>query len=81
MAIDERKLLTDDDISTVSVRPAARPGLEHGTVGTLQADKADADGGDADGGDADGGDHADGDSTDRADGDSTDRGDSDSTDR
>ena len=96
MAIDERKILTDDDISTVSVRQAARPSIERGTVGTLQADKADADGGDADGGDADGGDadggdadggdadggdHADGDSTDRTDGDRTDRGDSDTTDR
>ena len=91
MAIDERKILTDDDISTVSVRQAARPSIERGTVGTLQADKADADGGDADGGDADGGDadggdadsgdHADGDSTDRTDGDSTNRGDSDTTDR
>ena len=81
MAIDERKILTDDDISTVSVRQAVRPGIERGTVGTLQADKADADSGDADGGDADSGDHADGDSTDRTDGDTTDRGDSDSTDR
>jgi len=77
MAIDERKSLSDDDISTVSVRQAARPGAQGATVAQQKADQGDVDGtdtGDVDGtdtGDADGGDRGNaldrGDQTDRAD--------------
>ena len=75
MAIEERKTLSDDDISTVSVRQSARPGTQRVTAAMRDADQGDVDGtdtGDADGTDA-------GDATDRADRgdrtDATDRGD------
>ncbi len=72
MAIEERKTLSDDDISTVSVRRAARPGSPRTTVAERDADQGDVDGtdtGDVDGTDAGGGDR--GNATDR--GDQTDR--------
>jgi hypothetical protein len=74
MAIDERRTLTDDEITTTSVRTAARPGSG------VRAAMKDSDGTDT--GDADGTDKADSDGTDRADkGDQTDKADSDGTDR
>ena len=82
MAIDERKTLSDDDISTVSVRQATRPSGRPATMTQRDADQGDVDGtdtgdvdgtdtGDVDGTDAGGGDKGDaadrGDKTDRAD--------------
>ena len=74
MAIEERKTLSDDDIATVSVRQAARPGARRATATQRDADQGDVDGtdtGDVDGTDADGGDRGDagdrGDQTDRTD--------------
>ena len=71
MTIEDRKTLSDDDISTVSVRQSAR----RATAAMKDADQGDVDGtdtGDVDGTDA-------GDATDRADRgdrtDATDRGD------
>ena len=75
MATEERTTLTDDDISTVSVRQAARPSLQRGVIARTQdADQGDAD---ADGSDADSSDRGDsGDRTDATDrGDATDRSD------
>ncbi len=51
MAIEERKTLSDDDISTVSVRQSARPGTQRVTAATRDADQGDVDGTDT--GDAD----------------------------
>ena len=75
MAIDDRRTLTDEDISTVSVRQPARPSVQRGIVAREQdADQSDAD--------ADGTDQTDADTTDRGGGDRTDRGDAtDRTDR
>ena len=76
MAIEDRRTLTDEDISTASVRQPARPSVRRGIVAREQdADQSDAD--------ADGTDQADTDSTDRGGGgDRTDRGDAtDRTDR
>lgn len=70
MAIDERRTLSDEDITTTSVRTAARPG-----AGRVSAAMKDSDGTDT--GDADGTDRADADGTDRADrGDQSDKTDS-----
>ena len=84
MAIDERKSLSDEQITTTAVRQSAKPTTRHGAVAMADTDKGDADG--TDKGDADGTDKADtGDSTDGTDrGDQTDhadRGDADGTDR
>jgi hypothetical protein len=84
MAIDERRVLSDEDITTTSVRQGVRPGIRHGAVSMADKDQGDADG--TDKGDADGTDRADrGDQTDATDrGDQTDRadrGDTDGTDR
>ncbi len=73
MAIDERKSLSDDDISTVSVRQAARPGAQGTTVAQQKADQGDVDGTDT--GDVDGTDTGDVDGTDTGDADGSDRGD------
>jgi hypothetical protein len=73
MAIDEERTLTDQDISTASVRQSARPSTQRATGAMQDADQTDVDGTDA--GDTDTTDR--GDSTDRGDAtDSTDRGDS-----
>ncbi len=74
MAIDERKSLSDDDISTVSVRQAARPGAQGATV-AQKTDRGDVDGTDT--GDVDGTDSGDVDGTDTGGdrGDKPDRGD------
>ena len=75
MAIEERRSLSDDDIVTSTVRGAARPSTQRGTVAMADSDRGDADG--TDRGDADGTDRGDStDSTDRGD-----RGDADGTDR
>ena len=84
MAIDERRTLSDEEITTTSVRQAAKPSTRRGTVAMADSDKGDADGSDK--GDADGSDRGDsGDQTDATDrGDQTDRadsGDADGTDR
>ena len=82
MAIDERKSLSDDDIATVSVRQAIRPGAQRPTTAQKDADQGDVDGtdtGDVDGtdtGDVDGTDTGGGGDADGGDrGDATDRGD------
>jgi hypothetical protein len=74
MAIDERRTLSDEDITTTSVRTAARPGSG------ARAAMKDSDGTDKT--DSDGTDKADSGGTDKADGgDQTDKADSDGTDR
>lgn len=68
MATEERRSLTDADISTVSVRQGARPSPQRSSMAMQDADQGDADGSDT--GDK-------GDSTDTTDrGDTTDHGDS-----
>lgn len=51
MATEERMILTDEDISTVSVRQPARSGVRRGLVAERDVDQGDVDGGDVDGGD------------------------------
>ena len=71
MAIEDRKTLSDEDIATVSVRQATRPGAGRTAVAQQNADKGDVDG--TDKGDVDGTDTGDVDGTDK--GDQTDRAD------
>ena len=81
MAIEERRSLSDADISTGSVSTSARPSTHRGPTAMANADRGDADGSDKGDG-TDSGDRGDADGTDRGDQtDRGDRGDTDGTDR
>jgi hypothetical protein len=80
MATEERRSLSDADISISSVSTSARPSTHRGPTAMADTDRGDTDG--TDKGDADGTDTGDrGDTTDATDrGDQTDRGDRGDTD-